>query len=311
MRIVFMGTPEFAVESLKVLVENGYEVVGVITMPDKPAGRGHKLQSSPVKQYATEKCIPVLQPEKLKDESFLQELRALKADLQIVVAFRMLPEVVWSMPSKGTFNLHASLLPQYRGAAPINWAVINGEEETGVTTFFLTHEIDTGSLILQERISIEPTDNAGTVHDKLMLLGAGLVRRTVDLIDKGNIEPIEQSTLIDSKAPLRIAPKLFKETCELSFTGSVVDVLNKVRGLSPYPTAWAELLFPGQPEALVMKIFDAEAEIVDHNYVPGTVLTDGRKWAKIALNDGCLMLKSVQAPARKRMEIGEFLRGLR
>lgn len=311
MRIVFMGTPEFAVESLKVLVENGYEVVGVITMPDKPAGRGHKLQSSPVKQYAIEQGIPVLQPEKLKDENFLQELRALKADLQIVVAFRMLPEVVWDMPSKGTFNLHASLLPQYRGAAPINWAVINGEEETGVTTFFLTHEIDTGSLILQESIPIEPTDNAGTVHDKLMLLGAGLVRRTVDLIDKGNIDPIEQSTLIDSKAPLRIAPKLYKETCELSFTVSVVDVLNKVRGLSPYPTAWAELLFPGQPEALVMKIFDAEAEIVDHNDVPGTVLTDGRKWAKIALKDGYLMLKSVQAPARKRMEIGEFLRGLR
>lgn len=311
MRIVFMGTPEFAVESLKVLVENGYEVVGVITMPDKPAGRGHKLQSSPVKQYAIEQGIPVLQPEKLKDESFLQELRAMKADLQIVVAFRMLPEVVWDMPAKGTFNLHASLLPQYRGAAPINWAVINGEKETGVTTFFLTHEIDTGSLILQDRISIEPTDTAGTVHDKLMLLGAGLVRRTVDLIDTGNIDPIEQSTLIDSKAPLRIAPKLYKETCELSFTGSVVDLLNKVRGLSPYPTAWAELLFPGQSEALVMKIFDAEAEIVDHNEVPGTVHTDGRKWAKIALKDGYLSLKTIQAPARKRMEIGEFLRGLR
>lgn len=311
MRIVFMGTPEFAVESLKALVENNYEVVGVITMPDKPAGRGHKLQSSPVKQYALEQGIPVLQPEKLKDENFLQDLRALKAELQIVVAFRMLPEVVWNMPPKGTFNLHASLLPQYRGAAPINWAVINGEQETGATTFFLTHEIDTGSLILQERIPIEPTDNAGTIHDKLMMLGAGLVCRTVDMIDKGNIEPIEQSTLIDSKAPLRIAPKLYKETCELSFEMSATECANKVRGLSPYPTAWAELLFPGQPESLVMKIFEAEAEIADHDLLPGTVLTDGRKWAKVALSDGFLNLKTVQAPARKRMEIGEFLRGLR
>lgn len=311
MRIVFMGTPEFAVESLKALVENHYEVVGVITMPDKPAGRGHKLQSSPVKQYALEQDIAVLQPEKLKDENFLQDLRELKADLQIVVAFRMLPEVVWNMPPKGTFNLHASLLPQYRGAAPINWAVINGEHETGATTFFLTHEIDTGSLILQERIPIEPTDNAGTIHDKLMMLGAGLVCRTVDMIDKGNIEPIEQSTLIDSKAPLRIAPKLYKETCELSFEMSATECANKVRGLSPYPTAWAELLFPGQPESLVMKIFEAEAEIAYHDQLPGTVLTDGRKWAKVALSDGFLNLKTVQAPARKRMEIGEFLRGLR
>lgn len=311
MRIVFMGTPEFAVESLKALVENHYEVVGVITMPDKPAGRGHKLQSSPVKQYALEQGITVMQPEKLKDENFLQDLRALKADLQIVVAFRMLPEVVWNMPPKGTFNLHASLLPQYRGAAPINWAVINGEQETGVTTFFLTHEIDTGSLILQERIPIEPTDNAGTIHDKLMMLGADLVCRTVDLIDKANVEPIEQSTLIDSKAPLRIAPKLYKETCELSFELSATECANKVRGLSPYPTAWAELLFPGQPESLVMKIFEAEAEIADHDLLPGTVLTDGRKWAKVALSDGFLNLKTVQAPARKRMEIGEFLRGLR
>jgi methionyl-tRNA formyltransferase len=215
MRIVFMGTPDFAVESLRILVENNYNIVGVITMPDKPAGRGHKVQFSPVKQFALEHNLRLLQPEKLKDEAFLEELRSLQADLQIVVAFRMLPEVVWNMPRYGTFNLHASLLPQYRGAAPINWAIINGEKETGATTFFLTHEIDTGKIILQEKIAISEDDNAGTVHDKLMAMGAELVKKTVDLIIDGKADAVDQAQFIHPRLELRAAPKIFKETCQL------------------------------------------------------------------------------------------------
>jgi len=232
MRIVFMGTPEFAVESLNILVENKYNVVGVITMPDKPSGRGHKMQCSAVKQYALEHNLPVLQPEKLKEESFLEELKLLKADLQIVVAFRMLPEVVWNMPKYGTFNLHASLLPQYRGAAPINWAIINGEKETGATTFFLTHEIDTGKIILQEKIAIADTDDAGIVHDKLMSMGAMMVKKTVDLLKEGKIEGIDQSQFIHPETELKPAPKIFKETCEIQLSWSIDKVYNFVRGLS-------------------------------------------------------------------------------
>lgn len=311
MRIVFMGTPDFAVESLKVLVENNYKVVGVVTMPDKPAGRGHKLQHSPVKKYALEHNLPVLQPEKLKDETFLDELRALEADLQIVVAFRMLPEVVWSMPSKGTFNLHASLLPQYRGAAPINWAIINGEKETGATTFFLTHEIDTGKVILQEKIPIHEMDNAGTIHDKLMVMGAEMVRKTVDLIEKNDIIPIEQSDFGINEADLKIAPKIFKETCEIDTSKSVEEVYNFVRGLSPYPGAWIDVIFPELNGSIVLKIFETEKEYTVHEFETGTFVTDGKKTAKIALEDGFIVLKSVQAPGKKRMEIGELLRGMR
>ena len=233
MRIVFMGTPDFAVESLKVLVENNYEVAGVVTMPDKPSGRGYKMQYSAVKQYAIDHQLTVLQPEKLKDPVFINQLKALKADLQIVVAFRMLPEVIWNMPPLGTFNLHASLLPQYRGAAPINWAIINGEKITGATTFFLTHEIDTGKIILQEMITIEENDNAGTVHDKLMLLGAKMVKKTVDLIKDGKIEAVDQSDLTLSDITLKSAPKIFKETCQINFNATVQTVYNHVRGLSP------------------------------------------------------------------------------
>jgi methionyl-tRNA formyltransferase len=215
-----MGTPDFAVESLKILVENNYNVVGVITMPDKPSGRGHKLQFSAVKQYAIEKNLNILQPEKLKDESFLEALKALHADVQVVVAFRMLPEVVWNMPRLGTFNLHASLLPQYRGAAPINWAIINGEKETGATTFFLTHEIDTGKIILQEKISISETDDAGSVHDKLMLIGAEMVRKTIDLLILGETDAIDQSQFIHPETELKAAPKIFKDTCKIDFNKS-------------------------------------------------------------------------------------------
>jgi len=306
-----MGTPEFAVESLNILVENNYEVVGVVTMPDKPSGRGHKLQFSAVKQYALEHNLAVLQPEKLKDESFLSELKSLNADLQIVVAFRMLPEVVWNMPQFGTFNLHASLLPQYRGAAPINWAIINGEKETGATTFFLTHEIDTGKIILQEKIAIADTDDAGIVHDKLMNTGAIMVKKTVDLLMEGKIEGIDQSQFITPEIELKPAPKIFKETCEIDVTGTVESVYNFVRGLSPYPTAWIEVQFPNQTEKMILKVFETEKEPEMHNLPVGTLLTDGKKQAKIALSDGFIQLKSVQSPGKKRMDIGELLRGMR
>jgi len=306
-----MGTPDFAVESLKILVENNYNVVGVITMPDKPSGRGHKLQFSAVKQYAIEKNLNILQPEKLKDESFLEALKALHADVQVVVAFRMLPEVVWNMPRLGTFNLHASLLPQYRGAAPINWAIINGEKETGATTFFLTHEIDTGKIILQEKISISETDDAGSVHDKLMLIGAEMVRKTIDLLILGETDAIDQSQFIHPETELKAAPKIFKDTCKIDFNKSVDDSYNFIRGLSPYPTAWAELQFPNQQEPTLLKIYETEKEYIQHNNQPGTLITDGKKFAKIALQDGYLRLKSVQAPAKKRMDIGELLRGMR
>ena len=311
MRIVFMGTPDFAVESLKILVENNYNVVGVITMPDKPAGRGHKVQHSAVKQYAIDQNLRLLQPEKLKDEDFLTELRSLRAELQIVVAFRMLPEIVWNMPKFGTFNLHASLLPQYRGAAPINWAIINGDKETGATTFFLTHEIDTGKIIQQEKIEITETDNAGTVHDRLMVMGAELVRRTVDLLMEGKIDAIDQEQFIHPTIELKAAPKIFKETCQIDFSKNVEEVYNFVRGLSPYPAAWAEIEFSGQSEKIALKIFETEKELISHNEPIGNISTDGKKWAKIALNNGFIHLKSVQAPGKKRMEIGELLRGMR
>ena len=238
-----MGTPDFAVEGLRCLVEGGYNVVGVITMPDKPAGRGHKIQFSPVKQFALDHNLPMLQPEKLKDESFVQALREWKADLQIVVAFRMLPEVVWNMPRLGTFNLHASLLPQYRGAAPINWAVINGDTETGITTFFLKHEIDTGEVIQQVRIPIADTDNVEVVHDKLMMLGGRLVVETVDAILAGTVKPIPQEEMA-VVGELRPAPKIFKETCRIDWNQPVKRIYDFIRGLSPSPAAWTELINP-------------------------------------------------------------------
>ncbi len=316
LRIVFMGTPAFAVESLKLLVEKGYTVVGVVTMPDKPAGRGHKLQFSPVKQYAVENQLHLLQPERLKDESFVEELRALKADLQIVVAFRMLPEIVWNMPRFGTFNLHASLLPQYRGAAPINWAIIRGEKETGATTFFLTHEIDTGRIILQQKIPILQSDNAGTVHDRLMVMGAAMVVETVDRILEGNTESVDQKELLKTVVELKVAPKIFKESCEIRSDMLVVDAHNLVRGLSPYPTAWVNIQLPGQEEPITLKVFETEYEqctshIESAELQPGSFITDGRKKAGLVLVDGILWFVSVQAPAKKRMSADEWLRGLR
>ena len=309
LRIVYMGTPDFAVESLRCIVEGGYNVVGVITMPDKPAGRGHKLQFSPVKQYALEHSLPLLQPEKLKDEAFVEALREWKADLQIVVAFRMLPEVVWNMPRLGTFNLHASLLPQYRGAAPINWAVINGDTETGITTFFLRHEIDTGEVIQQVRIPIADTDDVGIVHDKLMMLGGKLVTETVDAILNDAVKPIPQEEMA-VVGELRPAPKIFKDTCRIDWNQPVKRIYDFIRGLSPYPAAWSELVQP-DGETVVMKIFETEKIIQSHQLTPGTLLTDGKTYIHVAAADGIIGIRALQLPGKKRLKTDELLRGFR
>ncbi len=304
-----MGTPDFAVEALRRLVEGGYNVVGVITMPDKPAGRGHKIQYSPVKEYALERGLPLLQPERLKDEVFVQALREWKADLQIVVAFRMLPEVVWNMPRLGTFNLHASLLPQYRGAAPINWAVINGDTETGITTFFLKHEIDTGEVIQQVRVPIADTDNVEIVHDKLMVLGGKLVVETVDAILNGTVKSVPQEEMVVADE-LRPAPKIFKETCRIDWNQPVKRIYDFIRGLSPYPAAWSNLVAPGG-EVTVVKIFESEKITESHRLPVGTVVTDGKKYIKVAVPDGFLSVLSLQFPGKKRLKTDELLRGFR
>ncbi|MBO7558227.1 MAG: methionyl-tRNA formyltransferase [Bacteroidaceae bacterium] len=314
LRIVYMGTPDFAVESLRALVEGGYNVVGVVTMPDKPMGRhGSVLQPSPVKKYALEKGLTVLQPEKLKDETFLDELRALKADLQIVVAFRMLPEVVWNMPPMGTFNLHASLLPQYRGAAPINWAVINGETETGITTFFLKHEIDTGKIIQQVRVPIHETDNVEDVHDRLMLLGGQLVTETVDNILAGTIQPIDQSELVGADVELKPAPKIFHETCQINWNQPMKKVYDFIRGLSPYPAAWSEFEdAKGKKQSvkifstsMVERVFTA-SELMPK---PGEMLTDGKTYLHVMCQNGLLSINELQMAGKKRLPIADFLRG--
>ena len=310
LRIVYMGTPEFAVESLKRLVEGGYNIVGVITMPDKPMGRhGSVLQPSPVKQYAVSQGLKVLQPEKLKNEEFVAELRSLNADLQIVVAFRMLPEVVWSMPRLGTFNLHASLLPQYRGAAPINWAVINGDTETGITTFFLKHEIDTGEIIDQVRVPIADTDNVEVVYERLMRLGGDLVLKTVDAILEGSVKTIPQEELAQV-GELRPAPKIFKETCRIDWTIGVKRIYDFVRGLSPYPAAWTELYQEGA-DPIMLKIFETEKLFCEHSLAPGTIVTDCKTYFKIASSDGYVNVLSLQLAGKKRREINDFLRGYR
>ena len=270
---------------------------------------GSVLQPSPVKAYAVSQGLKVLQPEKLKDEGFLEELRALRADLQIVVAFRMLPEAVWQMPRLGTFNLHASLLPQYRGAAPINWAVINGDTETGITTFFLKHEIDTGEIIDQVRVPIADTDNVGVVYDRLMMLGGDLVLKTVDSILAGNVKTIPQETL-SSTGPLRPAPKIFKDTCRIDWTKGVKPVYDFIRGLSPYPAAWTELCEPDS-SPVTMKIYESSKEFVEHTFAPGTILTDKKTYFKVASTDGFVHLLSVQLAGKKRMNVTDFLRGYR
>lgn len=310
LRIVYMGTPEFAVESLKRLVEGGYQVVAVVTMPDKPMGRhGSVLQGSPVKEYAVSQGLKVLQPVNLKDEAFVEELRALKADLQIVVAFRMLPEVVWNMPPWGTFNLHASLLPQYRGAAPINWAVMNGDTETGITTFFLKHEIDTGDIIQQVRVPIADTDNVEIVYDKLMKLGGDLVLETVDRILDGTVKSVPQADVLP-ESELRPAPKIFKETCRIDWNKGVKKTYDFVRGLSPYPAAWTEICLPDGTRQ-VLKIFETEKIFTQHNLQVGEIDTDQKTYFRIAVEDGFVNLLSIQIAGKKRMAVSDFLRGYR
>lgn len=316
LRIVYLGTPDFAVEPLRRLLENqqaspscGYEIVGVVTMPDKIINkRGTQLLMSPVKQYAVAAGLPVLQPESLKDEAFQDALRAWRADLQIVVAFRMLPESVWNMPRLGTFNLHASLLPQYRGAAPINWAIINGDKETGVTTFFLKHEIDTGDVIYRDVVAIDEKDNAGTLHDKLMLQGGDTVMRTVEAIVNGTATAVAQGTMYATEQELCSAPKIFRDTCRISWDKSVQGVYDFVRGMSPYPAAWFELL-DTDGKAIAVKVYDVAKEFCNHNYDTGTLLTDGKTYAKIAVSDGYVSLLDVQLAGKKRMPIGDLLRG--
>lgn len=308
LRIVFLGTPDFAVESLRRIHEGGYNIVGVVTMPDKPAGRGHKLLQSPVKQYAVANNLYLMQPPRLKAPEFVEELRNLNADLFIVIAFRMLPEIVWSMPPMGTFNLHASLLPKYRGAAPINWAVINGDTETGVTTFFLKHDIDTGDILRQERIEILPQDNVGDVHDKLMVLGAELTIDTIDHIIAGDLSPIPQDSLTAGIEPTP-APKIFKETCLIDWNKTATEVHNLVRGLSPYPAAWTEIQdSTGNP--ITLKIFETKV-LSDNcnNPRPGRITVPNGNRMVIDCAGACIEILSLQAAGKKRMSTADFLRG--
>lgn len=299
-----MGTPDFAVEPLKKLVNDSYNVVGVVTMPDKPAGRGYQLQQSAVKKFALERNLPLLQPENLKDEGFLTSLREWNADLQIVVAFRMLPEVVWNMPKYGTFNLHASLLPQYRGAAPINWAIINGDKETGVTTFFLKHEIDTGNIIMQSKISIGDDETVGDIHDKLMYLGASVVTETVDRIISGNYTLTPQ----DESIVLKPAPKIFKDTCRIDWSKSVIEVKNFVRGLSPYPAAFTEVK-DEKDRVLSLKIYDVSVEETKTSEPFGVLLTDNKTYLKFAAYNGYVTVHHLQLAGKKAMDVQDLLRG--
>lgn len=303
LRIVFMGTPEFAVGILDTIIKNNYNVVGVITAADKPAGRGQKIKYSAVKEYALANNLTLLQPTNLKDEDFLTELKALDANLQIVVAFRMLPEVVWKMPELGTFNLHASLLPNYRGAAPINWAIINGDTKTGVTTFFIDDKIDTGAMILSSEIEITPNENAGHLHDRLMELGSGTVVETLALIEKGNVT----TTIQNENLEIKTAYKLNKENCKIDWTKSVKEIYNLIRGLSPYPSAWC--FFQDKNEEWNVKIHEAKMTLEDHSIVVGSLICS-KKEMRIAVKDGFIEVISIQFPGKKKMNVGELLNGI-
>ena len=305
LRIIFMGTPEFAVASLQALVNAGCNIVAVVTAPDKPAGRGMQLQQSAVKQYAVEKGITVLQPEKLRDPKFLSDLSDLHADLQVVVAFRMLPEMVWNMPPLGTINVHGSLLPQYRGAAPINWAVINGEKETGVTTFKLQHAIDTGNILLQARMPIGEQEDAGSVHDRMKELGAETLVKTVQGLAEGSLQETKQEQLVDETTGLHHAPKIFTETCRINWKQPIANIYNLIRGLSPYPGAYTEL------EGKTLKIFGATKEYTHPLSLPGSFETDHKTWLKFAGIDGYLLLTDIQLQGKKKMPVADFLRGYR
>ena len=304
MRIVFMGTPEFAVASLKALLAAGEQVIAVVTAPDRPAGRGRTLQQSAVKQFAIAQGLPVLQPVRLRDPEFLAELAQLKADLQVVVAFRMLPELVWDMAARGTINLHASLLPDYRGAAPINHVLINGEEKTGVTTFILSHEIDTGHVLFSREVPIKEEDNAGDLHDRLMGVGAELLVDTVSAIGQGDYVPVPQSALIGNRS-LHPAPKIFKEDCRIDWNQPTEKVHNLIRGLSPYPAAFTDL------DGQVLKIFQGDKRIESHQFKPGDFASDGKSYLRYFTKDGFIELNDIQIAGKKRMSIAEFLRGYR
>lgn len=302
LRIIFMGTPEFATATLAKILDEGYDVVGVITAPDRPAGRGRKPQESDVKKYAKSRGLTVLQPTNLKNKDFLSELRDLNANLQIVVAFRMLPKSVWALPEFGTFNLHASLLPDYRGAAPINWTIINGETETGATTFFIDEKIDTGEIILQKKTDIAENDTAGTLHDRLMHLGAGLVVKTVRQIEKGSVRTEKQKNSSSSK----IAYKIHRDTCEIDWSDSLEAIHNKIRGLSPYPAAWTTLV--NGDEKLALKIYRSSKEKIAHNEKTGKVMGDG-KALKIAVENGFIYLLEIQLPGKRKMKTQDLLNG--
>lgn len=303
LRIVFMGTPEFAVGILDTIIKHNYNVVGVITAADKPAGRGQKIKYSAVKEYALENKLTLLQPTNLKDENFLQELKVLNSNLQIVVAFRMLPEVVWKMPKLGTFNLHASLLPNYRGAAPINWAIINGDTKTGVTTFFIDDKIDTGAMILSAETEIEPEESAGQLHDRLMFLGSKTVVDTLKLIEKGSV-----NTIIQKENPaIKTAYKLNKENCKIDWSKSATEIYNLIRGLSPYPSAWC--FFQDKNEEWNVKIHEVKISLENHNHIAGSLICS-KKEMKIAANDGYIQVISLQFPGKKKMNVGELLNGM-
>lgn len=304
LRIVFMGTPDFAVESLRILVENKYNVVGVITAPDKPAGRGQKLNESAVKKYALSQNLNILQPTNLKSEEFIEDLKKLNASLQIVVAFRMLPEVVWNMPELGTFNLHASLLPQYRGAAPINWAIINGEKETGVTTFFLQHKIDTGDIIAQTKVDIGENETAGELHDKLMMIGKDLVLKTVKDIETNNVSTIPQN----ENQELKEAFKIFKPFCKIDWSKSIDEIHNHIRGLSPYPTAFTEFKSKTSEELISCKIFQSIKEKINHQHPTGTIFQTKNE-LKVAVEGGFINILELQLAGKKKMEITALLNG--
>jgi methionyl-tRNA formyltransferase len=308
LRIIFMGTPDFAVASLKALIDGGYNVVGVITAPDKLAGRGKKLNESAVKKYSVENKLNVLQPEKLKNPEFLEELKLLKADLQVIVAFRMLPEVVWNMPKLGTFNLHGSLLPQYRGAAPLNWAVINGETKTGVTTFLLDQKIDTGKILFKKEIEIGENDTVGDIHNQLMEIGANLVVETVDAIADGNYQAVSQSEIMD-ETEIKHAPKIFKEDCKIDWTKNSESIRNLIRGLSPYPATWTNLVHKESGKEIQTKIFFAEKIDLIENTKAGTIKTNGKTFIQVVCGKGWLQITDLQIAGKKRMKVEDFLRG--
>lgn len=309
-KIVYMGTPDFAVLPLKKLVEAGFEIAGVVTNPDKPAGRGQKIQESAVKKYAQEAGLKILQPERFRDELFLKELAALKADLQLVVAFKMLPEVVWNMPRLGTVNLHASLLPDYRGAAPINWAIINGEKQTGVTTFLLKHEIDSGNIILQQEVSIGEAMTAGELHDTLMEVGADLLLETVKELEAGTCKMTDQGKLLGDRPPIQ-APKIFKEDMKINWESGIARIYDRIRGLSPFPAAWTELSHKQTGEAIPLKIFTTEKILSTHTEKAGKIVTDGKMTFDVYVEGGMIRVLDLQLAGKKRMSTEDFLRGFR